>query len=188
MMSSRSIVTVVGFLLCTGVSAVQATVVEWQLQNVTFDDGGTASGFVSVDSHDHESLPDLVDWGIEVRGGNTVDFPPFAYTPASTFYAYIRESSRLDGRPIDELQFGTPQRTLYLVTHPVITGGGRRVHLDGSFYSPSRETFGGTPPDDPPPFVRLSFGDLTAVPEASRALLVAVGMVMLFCVWTRRGA
>jgi len=30
------------------------------------------------------SSPQLADWDIEVRGGNTLDFPPFEYTPAST--------------------------------------------------------------------------------------------------------
>ncbi len=193
MMTSRSIAIIAGFLVCTGVSAVQATVVQWQLQNVRFDDGGIATGFVSVDI-DRDGLgptpgssPQLVDWDIEVRGGNTVKFPPFEYTPASTLGADITVSSQGGVLMMDELFFSADQRRLYLVTHPVMTGRGGTVVL-GAANTPSRESFGGTSLDDPPPFDRLVFGELTAVPEASRALFVAVGMVMLFCVWTRRGA
>src|SRR5439155_4433252 len=82
-----------GVVLGGDIGAAQATVLEWHLQNAGFSDGGTATGFVSVDV-DPGGLrptpgtnPELVDWAIKVSGGNTANFPPFEYTLASTFDA-----------------------------------------------------------------------------------------------------
>jgi len=194
MMSSRSIAIVAGFILSTGVSAVQATVVEWQLQNVRFDDGGTATGFISIDVHRDGfgatpgSNPQLVDWDIKVRGGNTVDFPLFEYTPASTFEAHITLSITQGGGPSwDTLIFNTSQmlpggepfqrRGLYLVTRPQMTDAGGRVILAADNI-PSRESWNPMPG-------RMASGALTAVPEPSNVTLLALGFAALLGAWAR---
>src|SRR5689334_11282921 len=65
-----------------------AVLVTWTLQNVTFDDGGTASGFVTFDP----SVPDipggpstryLSNFDIKTTAG-TVFTAPFEYTPKNT--------------------------------------------------------------------------------------------------------
>jgi hypothetical protein len=58
--------------------AVQLT---WTLNNVTFDDGGTAFGTFdyNADTNTYSSF------NISVAGGDTTFFPPFTYSPATSF-------------------------------------------------------------------------------------------------------
>jgi hypothetical protein len=172
-------------ILGADMRAAQATVIEWHLQNVRFDDGGSATGFISLDV-DHNgfgptpgSLPELVDWGIKVRGGDTANFPPFEYTPASTF------SSHADGSSLifftnQMVPGGDPSqlRMLYLVTNPKMTDAGGKVILDVA-NDQSRESWNPLP-------TRSVFGELTAVPEPSNVTFLALGLVMLVVFSARR--
>ncbi len=192
MMPSRAIALVAGLALTSGVSAVQATVVEWRLQNVRFDDGGTATGFVSVDV-DRDgfgptpgSNPQLVDWDIKVRGGNTVDFPPLEYTPASTFEANINggpKSDTLNFITSQMLPGGEPfqRRRLELITRPQMTDAGGRVIVTslGGNNSLPRESWNPLP-------TRTASGSLTAVPEPSNVTFLALGFAALLGAWARR--
>jgi len=64
--------------LCSemGGLTVQASIVEWTLKNVTFSDGGTASGSFTWNS----STNAIPTWNIQVSGGST-DFPAISYSP-----------------------------------------------------------------------------------------------------------
>ena len=52
----------------------------WTLDNVTFDDGGVASGTFDYDA----SRNLILDWNINVSGGDETTFPPFTYDPTTT--------------------------------------------------------------------------------------------------------
>lgn len=52
----------------------------WTLKNVTFDDGGTATGTFVLRAFPTRAV---IDWNITVAGGNTGAFPPVTYTPAN---------------------------------------------------------------------------------------------------------
>lgn len=56
------------------------TIVQWTLVDVTFDDGGTASGTVDINMNTKEVL----DWSVSVSGGNIADLPPFEYRPSTS--------------------------------------------------------------------------------------------------------
>ena len=51
----------------------------WSLDNVTFNDGGIATGSFTIDA----SLNSVLNWNISVSGGDQVVFPTFNYTPAT---------------------------------------------------------------------------------------------------------
>lgn len=61
-------------LLC--VANVFALPVTWTLSGVTFDDGGTASGYFVYDADTNN----VSDGSISVAGGNTATFPPVVYS------------------------------------------------------------------------------------------------------------
>jgi len=61
------------------IPVAHATVVTWELDNVRFDDLGTASGFFTLDDH----MPGLLkDFDITTTAGSSN--PHFHYTPATT--------------------------------------------------------------------------------------------------------
>lgn len=66
----------IGVLVLRGINAAEAKLVEWLLQDATFDDGGTATGFFILDG-EGQALP---NFDIKVRGG-TRGIPAFDYTP-----------------------------------------------------------------------------------------------------------
>src|SRR4051794_39139707 len=72
-----------GLALISAMGVASANVLRWDLQNVTFLDGGTASGFFLFDAD--ASLPkSVVDWDITLGGGNaTWPFPAFRFTPTT---------------------------------------------------------------------------------------------------------
>lgn len=60
----------------------QAMPVTWTLQNVTFDDGGTASGWFVYDADTPQAA--VTEFSISVAGGDTQVFPPITYDPSNT--------------------------------------------------------------------------------------------------------
>lgn len=66
-------------LFVAGVS--QAMPVTWTLQNVTFDDGGTASGWFVYDADTPQAL--TTQFSISVSGGDVKTFPPITYDPSN---------------------------------------------------------------------------------------------------------
>ena len=164
--------------------AAQATVIEWRLQNVRFNDGGSATGFITLDHGPAGSLAEFVDWDIKITGGNAANFPPFEYTPASTFGSYF------DGLSLtfftNEMIPGgdsNQRRMLYLATRPYLTDAGGSVFLT-SANTPSRESWNPEP-------IRIASGSLTSgipttIPEPSRVWLLSLGVIALFAASTRR--
>src|SRR5262249_4868320 len=59
-----------------------ASTVVWQLENVTFGDGGTATGSFSGDNVSHTFL----GWDFFVAGGNVATFTPMEYNPAPSIF------------------------------------------------------------------------------------------------------
>jgi hypothetical protein len=86
-----------GLALLHETEPATATVLRWDLQNVTFDAGGTASGFflfdadnLQVPSPGSPRSPMLVDWSIEVTGSVLPCepcLPLFRFTPGNTPFA-----------------------------------------------------------------------------------------------------
>jgi hypothetical protein len=65
-----------------------AAIVRWNLQNVTFDDGATGSGFLLWDA-DAGSEKWLVNWDITIEGGTSGSPPfglpaPFRFEPSNS--------------------------------------------------------------------------------------------------------
>ena len=58
------------------VQAATAELLRWNLQNVTFNDGGMATGFFSMDSKQEGGA--LADFDVRVTGGKS---PSFEYSP-----------------------------------------------------------------------------------------------------------
>lgn len=63
---------------CLGCCVAMGDPVQWNLSNVTFDDGGTASGFFIVDV-DTTPYPDFSYWNVSATAGSQLD--AFDYTP-----------------------------------------------------------------------------------------------------------
>jgi hypothetical protein len=55
--------------------------VTWTLQNVTFDDGGIASGWFVYDADTPQAL--TTQFSISVSGGDVKTFPPITYDPSN---------------------------------------------------------------------------------------------------------
>ena len=78
---------VLGLALLAAVGAASATLVTWTLQNVRFDDGGTAAGFFvyNTEGHPPDFPNDLLEaFDVKVSGGDISTFPP-SHTPAVRF-------------------------------------------------------------------------------------------------------
>jgi hypothetical protein len=73
-------VGVAAALLCGMAPAAHAAWLTWTLQDVTFTDGGVATGQFTYNA----DLDLFGDYSISVSGGNTTTFPAFIYTPSSS--------------------------------------------------------------------------------------------------------
>jgi len=89
-------------VLLVTASASQATVVTWYLQNMTFDDGGSASGFFTIDTDTDSGLS---DFDIKTTSGANIS-SSFEYTPATA------TRSRVDGYQGSSVMFLTPMLVL----------------------------------------------------------------------------
>jgi hypothetical protein len=67
-----------GAAMVGDVQHATGNVLRWNLQNVTFNDGGTATGFFALDTAP-ESQP--ADFDVKVTGGK---YPSFEYSPQSS--------------------------------------------------------------------------------------------------------
>jgi len=73
---------ILGFALSVAASISHATVVTWNLQNVAFDDGGTASGFFTIDT----ATGNAADFDVKTTAGTTIT-SAFEYSPANAQFA-----------------------------------------------------------------------------------------------------
>ena len=154
-----------------------AKVVRWYLQNVRFDDGATGSGFFLWDA-DASPAKHLVNWNIAIVGG-TLYAPDYTFTPnTSTFW--------FNGRTL------TPNESFTVVGPKVGTG----IHcchqeLTIGFESAPSDAggtigMGGSHWWFPSDFQPMTTGQIAAIPEASYALFLAVGLITLVSLSARR--
>ena len=71
--------------------SAEAALVTWTLRNVTFNDGGTASGFFALDPTQTDAS---VNFDIKTTAGTSITsvFPrPFEYTPSNSFTDYVSD-------------------------------------------------------------------------------------------------
>jgi hypothetical protein len=87
-----------GAPILTDVHHAMANVLRWNLQSVTFNDGGTASGFFDVDTI---PMSHLTDFDIKMTGGK---YPSFEYNPQNSNGFF---GSGPFGAP--SVSFGTPK-------------------------------------------------------------------------------
>lgn len=173
---SRIRLTLALVLLSLGPLPSAAMPLTWSLDNVTFTDGGVATGSFSYDA----DTSSLVDWNISVSGGDETTFPAFSYTPAT-----IPDTGVFDTGPGLSFQFfvdtfalgGTPEsRVLALSTLAPLTDVGGTVALqignDPSWES--RECYNCNP------YRLVATGSIrSAVPEPSSLVILATGLILL---------
>jgi hypothetical protein len=179
-----------GAALFTDAEVASAKALRWDLQNVTFEDGGTANGFFLFDADvpvvDHPNRPPisgLVNWDIAVEGGPPPCppcFPPYRFTLTSTPDAGASA-------------FG------FLLVGPSFydLGGRNSLHFNLGFDTPLSDA-GGTVAlklnsGESWAYIGVSgglrflvTGQVVAIPEASEALLLALGLAALVGFSTRR--
>jgi hypothetical protein len=97
--------------------AVQLT---WTFNNITFDDGGTASGTFEYDADTNT----YSNFNISVAGGDTTFFPPFTYSPATSFL--------LDDPASDASRFSAVTNETVIV--PIFDGSSFRIDRLRSFF------------------------------------------------------
>ena len=117
-------------LLALSSSIASATPHTWELDNVRFDDGGAAYGWIEVDS----VSGNLLGFNIRVEGGNVANFPARVYD-ASSGTAGQRLSYLAN--PVDSFIFGggdgDVQTILRLTPETNLEGQIGRISLDLSF-------------------------------------------------------
>jgi hypothetical protein len=160
----------------------RAALITWTLQNVTFADGGTASGFVTFDPsapHTPGFANYLTNFDIKTTAG-TVFTAPFEYTPANTD-AYVPYYVSFFSAPESSSpRHGLPQHTLRLKAQGEFPTMGGRVEI---LVDASEEKFVGEdfPSDDSLLFRSISGGSLVGVlvPEPATPAFVGIGLALL---------
>jgi hypothetical protein len=159
---------------------LQAAQITWTLQNVTFSDGGTATGSFVVDTSQPVSSSSVVSYNITAFLGNSADFPTFTYENgvASSFNPTVSGGgARVQfNTNVRNPDFGNRVRTLlFSFSESVLTAQGTVSVLTG-FNSvecwncfPLRTVTGGT--------VVPTFD--AAVPEPGTWAMLAAGLAGL---------
>jgi hypothetical protein len=112
------------------VGVVLATPLTWTLQNVTFSDGGTATGSFVYDA----STETVVSYSISVSGGNTTVFPPFVYQNGgadNTGTSVVSGDGVIDFNT--DLESGFHQRFLALPVLPLPASGTQALDLTNPY-------------------------------------------------------
>lgn len=147
-----------------------ATLVFWTLQNDVFNDGGTAVGsfLYDADTNTYSS------WSISVSGGNTVNFPPFTYTPGNSIFAGAHTPDTFGLQDPSQFINGNPAQDRILVfffnSGPILTNAGGTVPFSGieCFQcGPSRNQSGSV------------LGGPVPTPEPGTATLLGAGILLM---------
>jgi hypothetical protein len=153
-----------GLALGVATEATNAAVVRWELENVTFEDGGTASGFFLYDSA--RFGPPLVDWDITLAGGTAAwPFPPYRFTTDSaTGFSVFEQTQSLAFRSNESFDDSGDQNFLELnfSLDRLLSDGGETRSLRGNVVLTDR---GDTR--------ALRTGVLQVIPEASSFVFLA---------------
>jgi hypothetical protein len=158
------------------VAAAPAAPIVWTLQNVTFSDGGTATGSYVYDANTNT----VTNWSIAVSGGTTATFPAFTYNtttsnlssfgPSATQVIFDDPSQIFGGNPLQP-------RILDLVLNaPMTNAGGVITLLSGPpivGFDGSRECYNCSP------FRTAVSGSLAEIPEPTSALLISSAFALM---------
>ena len=171
------------FILLTALAAIgaqrsaSAAPVTWTLSNITFTDGGIATGSFTYDADTNI----VSTWNITVSGGNTTSFPPFTYNPSDSsvdtpLFAFVL--------PPTDPAFIDDYRVLRLYPISPLTDAGGVVSLDMNPTDGSVECF------NCGPYRPVTGGtlDATATPEPGSAILAGVPLLAGLIVLRRRVA
>jgi hypothetical protein len=116
-----------------------AAPVTWRLVGVRFADGGTASGSLVYESADQT----ITSWNVQVQGGGTSTFPPFAYVPnTSTTLTF-----QVPNEPVRTLFFSQNNSTRRLRMQPSapMTDAGGAFSLNVALVNSNIECFNCSP-------------------------------------------
>jgi hypothetical protein len=112
----KRIVTLLAAASLWAAASVDAKLVTWTLHDVTFDDGGTASGFFTFDpttpSENSQQTQYLTDFLIKTTGGRTM--APFDFSPANTDASVPWFVNFFSAPESPTPRHGLPQRVLHL--------------------------------------------------------------------------
>ncbi len=124
-MRSRSLLCLLLVLSCASVFGAPIT---WTLHDVSFNDGGTATGSLTVDG------PSLLAYDIAVSGGDTSNFPAFVYQNGAannTGSQYYYDGYAYDF--VFETNLGSPYRHLRLAVINWPASGSVSLYLGGNY-------------------------------------------------------
>ena len=166
--SVAAIAFAAGVCVCC-LSPASAAVLTWTLHNVTFDDGGTASGTFDYDA----ATNTFSNFAISMSGGTAIFFPSFEYSPGT---AHTRAPLSTTTLSIDANSISVDQRTLFMqFEQPLTDNGGVSVvqNPDGLGGDSEFRTLVTSPPFGQRGFI--AGGTVTAVPEPSSLAMLALG-------------
>lgn len=135
MIRIRHVCALLLLLLC---SAVSASPLRWELVHVQFDDDGSATGWIEIDSISGA----LLDFDIRVSGGDPLNFPNYGFSD-------IGQRLAISAHPVDSFVFsggdGDLQRLLKLTPTINLESAAGDVPLDLSFAEGNLECHDCTP-------------------------------------------
>lgn len=140
--------------------------VTWNLSGVTFDDGGTASGWFDYDA----DVNSVFDYDISVAGGDTGDFPEISYTDDNSSVGIYPRTGQEDVF-IFQIDLSDRQFRITPVDELTNLGGTVAVDLFTAYNGSSGvECFNCNP------WRRITAGELVAsIPEPATLALFGIG-------------
>jgi len=166
-------------LLAQGLAwSASAVPLTYALTGVAFDDGGAATGTLTIASLG--GITTVSDWSLSVSGGNTTNFPPLTYTPTNSQPSGIASPAGIDGVSFD---LNVSLRQLRLTPVAILDGTSNSVLLDvvSDGGSGSVECF------DCAPARLITAGSLTLVPEPASGGLLLTAFATLASLAVLRG-
>lgn len=147
--------------------SVQASPITWQLQDVTFDDGGIATGSLTYDYN----INSILDWNITTSGGDETLFPTVTYDDTTSSSDILSGS----GTFLFSL-LGDTNRQLRITPVAALDGSSASVDVQ---LGAGAGTIGGEECYNCSPYRQItggSFVSRTSVPEAPGLLLLGIGL------------
>ncbi len=95
-----NVALVMAMVAGTAFMALPANAMTWDLSNVVFADGGTATGTITPDGFGL----DLTAWDITVSGGSDGDFPGFTFNTTQSSFTFSGPGDSLDPEPEIDFQ------------------------------------------------------------------------------------